>query len=47
MDTFIISALGIGVRTINQAVMVMNNDEDNVIQFDQNYYWNTPLDKQA
>ena len=40
MDSFILGAIGLGIRTINQAVNVLNAEEnDNVVQFDQDYYW--------
>ena len=39
MNSFILKALGIGIRTIEQAIKVMDTNEENVIQFDKNYYW--------
>lgn len=40
MDSFIISALGIGVQTIYQATTVLRSDQNTkVVQFDKNYYW--------
>ncbi len=39
MNSFILKALGIGIRTVEQAIKVIGTDEENVIQFDKNYYW--------
>lgn len=40
MDSFIISAIGIGVQTIYQATTVLRSDQNTkVVQFDKNYYW--------
>lgn len=40
MDSFIISAIGIGVQTIYQATTVLRSDQNTkVMQFDKNYYW--------
>lgn len=39
MDSFIISAIGIGVQTIYQATTVLRSDQNTkVMQFDKNYY---------
>lgn len=43
MDSFILNAIGIGVKTIDQAIN-MWDDKDNVIPFDKDYYWKDFLD---
>ena len=45
MESFIIHALGIGIQTINQALVVMGEKDDNVIQFDPEYYWSSDIGK--
>lgn len=43
MDSFILNAIGIGIKTIDQAIN-MWDDKDNVIPFDKDYYWKDFLD---
>lgn len=43
MESFIIHALGIGIQTINQALAVIGEKDDNVIQFDPEYYWSSDI----
>ena len=38
MDSFILGAIGIGVQTIEHATKIINEDEENVIQFDESYF---------
>ena len=40
MDSFIITAIGIGIQSIYLATIILHSDQDaKVIQFDKNYYW--------
>lgn len=39
LNSFILNAIGIGVKTVDQATRVLNPDTDNVIEFDKDYYW--------
>ena len=38
MESFILGAIGIGVQTIEHATKAMNEDSENVIQFDKSYF---------
>ncbi len=43
-DTFILNALGIGVRTMDNVRKVQPTN-DNVIEFNSDYYWPSGVDK--
>ena len=43
-DTFMLNALGIGVRTMD-SVRKMQTDQDGIVQFNSDYYWPSGVDK--
>lgn len=44
-DTFIINALGVGVRTMDSVRKIDNKSVGEVIPFDSDYYWPSGVDK--
>ena len=45
LDTFLISAIGIGVQTLSSAQKIMTQGDDKVVQFKSDHYWKNPIDK--
>lgn len=43
-DTFMLNAVGIGVRTMD-SIRQMQGNRDNIVTFNSDYYWPSGVDK--